>query len=393
MSPVSARGEQEEPTLLRTGRRHRAPLLIRELPPELPFGFLGRVLPTTEPLELTLELYRIPPARALEILEGARSVAEAELSSPGSGGETARLEVERDSSGALGQAVARGHQELWRTGICFAAVGSSRLRVEAVRGRLVERLSALRFRTKVPRYGVVGALRAPDPGAGAPRPSGYWHTLPSDAVAALFPFGDETVVEAGGVLVGLALADASPVFLDRWSHASHSWGIFGTTGSGKSFAAGLLVLRTRWMRPGLDVVVLDPLGEFSEFVHVLGGTVIRIASGRDGRLNPLDPATAGGDRREKAGRVAAMLRALFPSLTDGESATLDTAVMRLYERGPEVPTLEDLVRETVDSGSGEGRLAYPPRGVSNRFPPIRERTHHLPSRILSGGGRPFRSSR
>ncbi|MGA8663459.1 MAG: DUF87 domain-containing protein, partial [Thermoplasmata archaeon] len=184
----------------------------------------------------------------------------------------------------------------------------------------------------------------------------YWHTLPSDAVAALFPFGDETVVEPNGVLVGLALADASPVFLDRWSHASHSWGIFGTTGSGKSFAAGLLILRTRWMRPDLDVVVLDPLGEFSEFVRGLGGCVIHLADGREGRLNPLDPITTGGDRREKAGRVAALLRALFPTLTDGEAAALDAAVMRLYDRGPDVPTLDDLVREVEESPVGESRL-------------------------------------
>ncbi len=346
----------EGPTVLRIGRRFRAPLLVRELPSEVPFGFLERVLPTTEPIELNLALHRIPSARALEILEGARAVAEAELTAPGAAGETARLEVERESSGALGQALARGTQELWRVGACFVAVGSSRLRAEAVRARVAERLSALRFRTRIPRYGVDLTLRPPDFAGVEPRPPGYWHTLPSDAVAALFPFGDETVAEPGGVLVGLALADASPVFLDRWAHPSHSWGIFGTTGSGKSFAAALLVIRTRWMRPDVDVVFLDPLGEFSALVRALGGTVIHLADPRSGRLNPLDPATTGGDRREKAARVVTMLRALFPSLTDAEGAILDTAVMQLYGRGPAVPTLEDLVQEVKREAPSAGRL-------------------------------------
>ncbi|EQD37080.1 Type IV secretory pathway VirB4 component-like protein, partial [mine drainage metagenome] len=165
---------------------------------------------------------------------------------------------------------------------------------------------------------------------------------PSDAVAALFPFADETIVEPGGVLVGLSLADASPVFLDRWAHASHSWGLFGTTGAGKSFAAALCALRSRWLRPELDVVLLDPLGEYGAFVRSLGGTVVRLADGGADRLNPLDPATVGGDRREKSARVVAMLRALFPSLSDSEGAALDAAVTGLYDRGPEVPVLGDL---------------------------------------------------
>jgi hypothetical protein len=346
----------EGATVLRRGRRFRAPLLIQELPPEVPFGFLGRSLPTTETVDLRLELFRIPSPRALEILEGARAVAEAELARPGGTGETYRLEVERDSSGSLGHAVARGAQELWRVGVCFVAEGSSRVRAESLRARLAERLATLGFRTRIPRYGVGMALRPPDLAGAETRPPGYWHTLPSDAVAALFPFADETLAEPGGVLVGLALADASPVFLNRWAHASHSWGIFGTTGSGKTFAAALLVLRTRWMHPEVDVVFLDPLGEFSSFVRALGGAVIRIAGGGGDRLNPLDPATTAGDTREKAARVAAMLRALFPTLSDSEGATLDAAVMRLYDGSEEVPTFDALIRRVEQLAPAEGRL-------------------------------------
>lgn len=346
----------EGPTTDRLGQRYRAPLLVRELPPEVAFGFLERVLPTTEPVDLVLELHRIPPERALEIVERARSVAEVELNEPGPGAESSRLEVERTSSRELGLAIARRSQELWKVGLSFVALGSGRERVEMVRARLSERLASLGFRPRVPRYEVTNVLRTAEPGLPGSRPRGYWHTLPSDGVASLFPFGDETVLEPGGILVGLALADASPVFLDRWSHASHSWGIFGTTGSGKSFAAALYVLRSRWLRPDLDLVVLDPLGEFAEFVRSLGGEVVRLADPAAGRLNPLDPITTGGDRREKAARVTSTLRALFPSLRDEEAARLDAAVMRLYDRGPEVPTYNDLIAEVERDPLPDPRL-------------------------------------
>jgi len=346
----------EAATFWRAGRSYRAPLLVRQLPPEVPFGFLGRVLPTNETLELLVEAHRIPPPDALELLHGAKAVAEAELVAGGNGGETAALEIERASAEDLGRAVARRTQELWKVGIRFVALASTRPHVEAKRSRLSERLSTLGFRLRVPRYEVRETLSPPDLSAAESRPFGYWHTLPTDGLASLFPFGDETLLEPGGILLGLALSDASPVFVDRWSHASHSWGIFGTTGAGKSFAAALTLLRTRWMRPETSVAILDPLGEYTLLVETLGGSVIHVADGVGGRLNPLDPVTTRGDRREKAARVGTMLRALFPSLRDEEAAELDAAVTRLYERGPEVPTFRDLCDRVVEQSGPTTRL-------------------------------------
>jgi len=346
----------ETPSLLRAGESYRAPLLVDRFPTELPFGFLGRILPTTEPIEVLLEAHPIGGREALGLLHGARAVAEAELRGGGDPGATAELEAERASAEDLARAVARRTQELWKVGLRFVARGSSRVRVEAVRTRLAERLATLGFRTRVPRFEIHQALAPPLAAAVEPRPRGYWHTLPTDGVAALFLFTDETVVEPGGILLGVALSDASPVYLDRWSHASFSWGIFGSTGSGKSFATALVVLRSLWMRPETSVIVLDPLGEHSPLVRALGGEVLTLADAGSGRLNPLDPMTTGGDRREKAARTTGMLRALFPSLRDEETARLDAAASRLFARAEGPPTFEDLLAEIRASASPEDRL-------------------------------------
>ena len=355
--PTGAPRPQEGASWARRGRRYRAPILLQHLPPEVSFGFLGRVLPTTEPNELWVEAHRIPPARALEILHGARAVAEAELQAGSRGSDTAELEVERDSAEALAHALARRSQELWKVGIRLSVLASSLPRLEAGRVRLTDRLAAFGFRSRAPRHEVALAMSASPLRPEFPRPAGYWQMLPTDAVAALFPFADETVLEEGGVLVGLSLADASPVFLDRWTHASHSWGLFGTTGSGKSFTAALLALRTHWQSPETDLIVLDPLGEFGAFVEALGGSVVRLADGARGRLNPLDPVTTGGDRAEKAARVGAMLRALFPSLRDEESAALETAVSPQYAEHRPAPTFDDLHRLVTTTAGPTDRLA------------------------------------
>ncbi|HUI38231.1 MAG TPA: DUF87 domain-containing protein [Thermoplasmata archaeon] len=342
---TTTRRRSEGPSFLVAPSGFDLPVLLSELPREVPFGFLGAVLPTTERVDLRLQVHRIDRGRSLSLLEGAGAVADAELQDgrPDAVARPSELELESEGARALAREVASGDQELYRVGVSLHARGSTRPVAERNRRALVRRLEALGFRTRVPLYEAAETAAPPDLAGSERRPVGYWHTLPTDGVAAFFPFVDECVAEPGGALVGLLLEDASPVILDRWRHASHSWGIFGTTGSGKSFAAALLALRSRWMRPDLDLYVIDPLGEFSGLAEALGGQVVPVAVPGADRINPLDPGP--GDRTAKAARVAAVIRALFPSLTDPEGAVLDGSLARLYERGPGVPTLGDLVEE------------------------------------------------
>jgi len=335
-----------------------APFVLPHLPSEVPFGFLGRLVPTTLRGEVRIQVHRIPPERALTLLDQARAVASAELLAGDSepGARPVELEREAESANEIARRIAAREQELWRVGLSVHALGPNPTRADRVRAELVRRFRAAGFRPRIPVYEAAPATGTPDLTGTERRPAGYWHTLHSDGVAAFFPFVDETVTEPGGVLVGLLLDDASPVFLDRWAHASHSWGVFGATGSGKSFFTALTLLRSAWMRPELDIIVLDPLGEFVGLARRLGGRVVSVADDRDGRWNPLDPSTTGGDRVEKAGRVGAILRALFPSLLDEEVAVLDTALRRLYDRGPEAPELSDLIEEVARTPAGTARL-------------------------------------
>jgi conjugal transfer ATP-binding protein TraC len=362
VSPLPARARRERPeegaTLRRSDRGAVAPLVLRALPTSVPFGVLGRILGTALPIDARIEAHRLSRERSLELLERASAVAEAELASPASSGAGRdRPEVERVAASAreLAQQVGVREQELWQVGLLLAARAATPARAERLRSELAGRLAGWGFRPEVPRHGVAEALAPPAASGAARRPSGYWHTVHTDGLAAFFPFVDESVVEPGGVLVGLLLDDASPVWLDRWSHASHSWGIFGTTGAGKSFAASLIALRSRWLDAGLEVIAIDPLGEFSAWARSLGGEVVDLGPAGAGRINPLDPESTGGDREEKAARVGTLLRTVFPSLRDEEAAALDRALSRLYRDGPVVPTFSDL-RTAVLEEEATGRL-------------------------------------
>lgn len=351
------RGSAETAEGLRGPSGATLPLLLTRLPPRVAFGFLGPLLGTTAERGLRIEIQPEPTAPGLRRLEEVAGAAEAELSGtvPPPPGRRAELEREAHSATELGRSVAAREQRLFRVGLCFLARGRSVAEAERRRAELERSLGALGFRTRAPVYESAPALAARRSDSAERRPVGYWHLLPSDSVAAFLPFVDEAVLEPGGVLVGLALEDAAPVILDRWSHGSHSWGIFGMTGSGKSFAAALLALRERWQHPGLSVALLDPLGEFGGWAEALGGEVLRLGPGGGGHLNPLDPGGR-GDPTEKAARAGALLQALFPSLRDEEVALLDRSLIGLYAQGG-VPVFSELLAEVERGAEAAPRLA------------------------------------
>lgn len=348
---------REGRTWLTRGPHVDAPVLVTDLPPAVPFGFLGRVLPTSEPVELRLTLRKLSRPAALDLAGKAASVAEADLetrvNSPGA--RPSELQHDADSARELAARLAAREQELWRVGLSFHARGRGREKAEGARSHLLHRLRELGFRARLPTFETGLIPRDPDPSEPSPRPTGYWHTLATDAIAALFPFVDESVHEPGGILVGLLLEGANPVFLNRWAHGSYSWGVFGGTGSGKSFAAALWSLRTRWTVPQTQLLFVDPLGEFGRLTRALGGSVVAVGPGGLERLNPLDPMSTGGDRAAKAARVGTMLRALFPSLTDAEGAVLESRLNQLYREGRGVPVFSDLL-DALDHRPGAERL-------------------------------------
>ncbi|MCI4320152.1 MAG: hypothetical protein L3K23_08505 [Thermoplasmata archaeon] len=334
-----------------------APLLVSALPSEVPFGFVGRLVPTSSAGELRLQLHRFASTEALELLHAADVGAEAELESGGTvrGGRPARLRVEAAAAAELAERVAAREQDLWRVGLSLHGVDRRPVVAERIRRDLERRAAALGLRTRSPAFDTVRVVAPPEFPPGDGRPAGYWHLLSTEGAAAFFPFVDESIAEPGGILVGLLLDDAAPVIVNRWLHGSYSWGVFGTTGSGKTFAAALWALRSRWMTHGVSLTFIDPLGEFTRLAPALGGAVVTLGPEGEARVNPLDPATTGGDRRAKAANVVAMVRALFPTLSDEESALLESAVDTLYRSSLDrAPTFSDLAAVLP---SGEGAAA------------------------------------
>lgn len=105
----------------------------------------------------------------------------------------------------------------------------------------------------------------------------------SGAVGAMYPFGTTTVIEPGGIDIGVHSINSSPVIIDRFNRENgYNQITAGKIGSGKTFGTLLEILRSK-AAYGDDLIVymLDPLNGFKPIVDMIGGYEVLVG----GRVN------------------------------------------------------------------------------------------------------------
>jgi energy-coupling factor transporter ATP-binding protein EcfA2 len=119
--------------------------------------------------------------------------------------------------------------------------------------------------------------------------------IPSVTVAAMYPFIFDSIKDPGlSTLLGVDFSGGVILFNQflykiRKEHNRNNANmiILGTSGSGKSTAAKLL-LRTH-IRNGCQIVIIDPEDEFREITRSFGGDTVDIGKGGEfGLINPLE---------------------------------------------------------------------------------------------------------
>ena len=119
--------------------------------------------------------------------------------------------------------------------------------------------------------------------------------IPSPTIAAMYPFIFDSIKDPGlSTLLGVDFSGGVILFNQflyqiRKEHNRNNANmiILGTSGSGKSTAAKLL-LRANF-RNGHQIVVIDPEGELSEMTRLYGGDFIDLGKGGEyGMVNPLE---------------------------------------------------------------------------------------------------------
>lgn len=193
------------------------------------------------------------------------------------------------------------------------------------------------------------------------------------ALSTFFPFVSNELSRNEGVLYGINRHTNGLVIFDRFTLENANAVVLAKSGSGKSYAVKLEMLR--YLMLGSEVIVIDPEREYEELSDAVGGTYLNININSPERINPFDLPKADlqnpGEAEDHLRSSIIILHGLIRIMVGGKlSATedniLDQGLVQTYAakgitkdpgtHGLQAPTIEDLVR-VLASMRGAERLA------------------------------------
>jgi conjugal transfer ATP-binding protein TraC len=250
-----------------------------------------------------------------------------------------------ESAMELRDKIQRGQEKLFQMAIYVSLRADTLGDLEKITKLLETTLSARLFYSKVARYQQLEALQSI-----LPRAEDQLHqnrNLDSSSAALAFPFMSSELVQESGILYGVNKSNNSLVILDRFSLHNANSIVFAQSGSGKSYATKVEILRQ--LMQGTKVIVIDPEREYKLLTESVKGTYIKLSATSKEKINPFDLATtfhSQSDLSEHAQDLTEVISLMAEGLSSREKAAVDKAILKIYKVFQKrQPLLEDIYAE------------------------------------------------
>jgi len=192
------------------------------------------------------------------------------------------------------------------------------------------------------------------------------NTLNTTPLSSIFPFVSFDLSSNEGILFGINKHNNSLVLFDRFSMENANMVIFAKSGSGKSYAVKLEILRSLMM--GSECIILDPENEYKTLAEAVDGSFFKISLSSDSHINPFDLPEPREDEtpedvlRSNTINLVGLMRIMLGGLSPEEDAIMDRGLSETYAAkditpnsdpktwADKVPIMSDLesVLETMD---------------------------------------------
>jgi conjugal transfer ATP-binding protein TraC len=158
--------------------------------------------------------------------------------------------------------------------------------------------------------------------------------LNSEPISSMFPFVSFDLTSETGILYGINRHNSSLVIFDRFSLENYNSIIFAKSGSGKSYATKLEIIRTLMF--DTEVLVIDPEREYEYLAEAVGGRYFNISLSSDHHINPFDLPIPREDEaaadvlRSNIINLVGLFRIMLGGLSPEEDSLIDRAITETY---------------------------------------------------------------
>jgi type IV secretory pathway VirB4 component len=158
--------------------------------------------------------------------------------------------------------------------------------------------------------------------------------LNSSPLSSIFPFVSFDLTSDNGILYGINRHNSSLVLFDRYSLENYNSVIFAKSGSGKSYATKLEILRSLMF--GTEVIVIDPEREYEYMANATDGRHFNISLSSEHHINPFDLPIPREDEapsdvlRTNIINLVGLFRLMLGGLTPEEDSIVDKAITETY---------------------------------------------------------------
>ena len=346
---------------IRIGEHLTRTLHLGKWPRTLADGFLQSLMAAGIPMDLSIHLGAIPADQASRTLEWQKVKFESAQSFSMRRGRTMSPEAEiaLEDVSRLRDEVQRGRERLFHASLSVTLhakdEASLKEMTQRARAHFAATLGKLNLLTYRQREGLLSTLPL------ALNAVAVWRTLDTSSVARLFPFSPPDLDTRSGTLMGIDLRACAPVVYDAFdgTHLNANTAVLARSGSGKSFATKLGVLRG--LTRGVTAYIIDPEGEYGDMARAAGGRVI--SPGIEGQgMNPF--VIDKGDAEELLQRIGSLRRLIEVMVGERlgaeRRASLDHALAGYYAQQRQRTGFKDFYAYLEREGAGDiSRLLRP----------------------------------
>ncbi len=365
---IAPAGLEVSANYLKLGDYFVKTFFIFTYPRYLASGWFSPVINLAEMMDIAIFVHPMDTALALRNLQKRVAQVEAELSEKAEKGmvrdpvlETAYQDIE-----SLRDALLQAREKLFQVGVYITIYGADLTSLSKLENGLESLLESKLVYIKPALFRQLEGLNSILPLA--QDNLGIHTPLNSGPASSIFPFISPDLTSDKGILYGVNLHNNSLVIFDRFSLENANSVVFAKSGSGKSYATKLEIIRSLMM--GTNVIVIDPENEYQNLANAVGGSFFKISLTSPNHINPFDiPIIPEGEEpadvfKSHILNLTGLVKLMLGEITPEEDALLDRAITETYAsrditaenfgKTPELnpPLLEDLqtILENTEGG-------------------------------------------